>query len=212
VTALQAQVLDVRAGGLRHAQPVEREQGDQRMLGSRAEPGGDQERAELVAVQGGGVRLVVQPGAADVRGGRVVEEFFLDGVLVEPGDGAQPPGHGGAGPTLGLELGAKLSMSARRTENSGRDRARHQPVNWRRSSVYASRVRPRYPARKPAIASRSAWENTGWTGTREVEGIVAAIGHLRGQPDPGGRAAAGQSDGRCPQRMTASEGELRHDL
>ena len=58
------------------------------MLGGRAEPGGDQERAELVAVQGGGVGLVIQPGTADVRGGRVVEEFFLDGVLVEPGNGA----------------------------------------------------------------------------------------------------------------------------
>ena len=28
-----------------------------------------------------------------------------------------------------------LGMSARRTVNSGRDRARHQPVNWRRSRV-----------------------------------------------------------------------------
>jgi hypothetical protein len=110
VPAFQAQVLDVRSGGLRDAQPVEREQGDQRVLGGRAEPGGDQERAEFVAVQGGGVRLVVQPGAADVRGGRVVEELFLDGR-------------------------AKVSMSARRTEKSGRDRARHQPVNCRRSRV-----------------------------------------------------------------------------
>ena len=34
----------------------------------RAEPGGDQERAELVAVQGDGVRLVVHPRTADVSG------------------------------------------------------------------------------------------------------------------------------------------------
>jgi hypothetical protein len=39
VTALQPQVLDVRAGGLRHSQPVERDQGDQRVLGGRPEPG-----------------------------------------------------------------------------------------------------------------------------------------------------------------------------
>jgi hypothetical protein len=51
--AFQAQLLDIGAGGFRYPQPVEREQGDQRMLGGRAEPGGDQERAELVAVQGG---------------------------------------------------------------------------------------------------------------------------------------------------------------
>ena len=74
------------------------------MLGGRAKPGGNQERAELVAVQGSGVRLVVQPGTADVRGGRVVQEFFFDGVLVEPGDGAQPPGDGGTGPAAGFQF------------------------------------------------------------------------------------------------------------
>jgi hypothetical protein len=92
VAALEPQVLDVRAGRLRHPQPVEREQGDQRVLGGRAEPGGDQERAELVAVQGGGVRLVVQPRSADVRGRGMLEEFFLDGVPVKPGDGAKAAG------------------------------------------------------------------------------------------------------------------------
>jgi hypothetical protein len=74
------------------------------VLGGRAEPGGDQERAELVAVQGGGVRFVVQAGAADVCGGRVLEELFFDGVLVEPGDRAQPPGNCGAGPALGFQF------------------------------------------------------------------------------------------------------------
>ena len=33
------------------------------------DPGGDQEAAEFVAVQRGGVRLVVQPGTTDVRRG-----------------------------------------------------------------------------------------------------------------------------------------------
>jgi hypothetical protein len=78
VPALQAQVLDVRPGRLRHPQPVQRQQRDQRVLGGRPEPGGDQQRAELVAVQGGGVRLVIQPGTTDVRCGRVLEELFLD--------------------------------------------------------------------------------------------------------------------------------------
>ena len=59
---------------------------------------------------------------------------------------------------------AKPSMSARRTANRLRERARHQLVNWRRSSAYASRVRPRYPARNPASASRSASLNAGWRG------------------------------------------------
>jgi hypothetical protein len=62
VPALQAEVVDVGAGGLGNPQPVQREQGDQRILGRRAEPGGDQQRAELVAVQRDRVGLVVHPG------------------------------------------------------------------------------------------------------------------------------------------------------
>ena len=46
VAALQSQLLEVCAGGLGHPQPVQRQQGDQRVLGGRAEAGGDQERAE----------------------------------------------------------------------------------------------------------------------------------------------------------------------
>jgi len=68
VAALESQVLDVGPDRLRYPQPVEGEQGDQGVLGGRAEPGGDQERAELAAVQVGGVRLVIQPRPADVRG------------------------------------------------------------------------------------------------------------------------------------------------
>jgi hypothetical protein len=40
VAALQAQVLDVGAGGLRDPQPVQGEQRDQRVLTRRPEPGG----------------------------------------------------------------------------------------------------------------------------------------------------------------------------
>ena len=113
VAALEPEVLDVGAGRLGHPQPVEGEQGDQRVLSGRAEPGGDQEGAELVAVQGGGVRLVVQPGTADVRGRRIIEEFLFGGGPVEPGDGAQPPGDRGAGPALGFQFaGVGLDVGA----------------------------------------------------------------------------------------------------
>src|SRR5262249_23488566 len=74
------------------------------MLDRRAEPGGDQERAELVAVQGDGMRLVIHPWAADVSARRMLEELFLDRVLVEPGDGVQPPGDGRAGPAPDFEF------------------------------------------------------------------------------------------------------------
>jgi hypothetical protein len=62
VTAFQAHCLDVRVGGFGDAQAVEGEQGDQGVLGGRAEAGGDQQGAQLVAVQAGGVRLIIQPG------------------------------------------------------------------------------------------------------------------------------------------------------
>ena len=93
--------------------PVQREQGDQRVLGGWSEPGGDQEAAEFVAVQRGGVATRIQPGTTDVRRGPVVQKFFLDGVLVEPGDGAQPPGDRGAGPAPGFQFpGEGLDVSA----------------------------------------------------------------------------------------------------
>jgi len=83
------------------------------LLGGGAEPGGDQERAEFVTVQGGGVRLVIQPRPSDVRGGGMLQEFFLDGVLAEPADAAQPPGGGGAGTAAGFQFaGEGLDVGA----------------------------------------------------------------------------------------------------
>jgi hypothetical protein len=107
VSALDAERLDVGVRGFGDAQPVEGQQGDQRVLDWRAEPGGDQERTEFVAVQSGGVGFVVQAGPANMRGGRVIEEFFLDRVPVEPGDGAQPPCDGGPGAAAGFQIAAE---------------------------------------------------------------------------------------------------------
>jgi hypothetical protein len=99
-----------------------------------AKTGGDQQRAELVTVQPGSVRLVIEPGTADMRGQRVIKQFFLDGVLVEPGDGAQPPGDGGPGAAAGLQVaGEALDVGAARLEQAD--------VIWRRSNAYASRGR-----------------------------------------------------------------------
>ena len=96
-------MLDVGAGRLRDPQPVEGEQGDEGVLGGRSEAGGDEDGAALGAVQGGGVRLVVQPGTPHMGGRGVVQELFLDRVLVAR-DGAQPPGDGTApGLTLARE-------------------------------------------------------------------------------------------------------------
>jgi hypothetical protein len=113
VPALEAHVLDVGAGGLGDPQPVQREQRDQRVPGRRPEPGRHQQGAELVAVQGDGVGLVVDPRPADMGGRGAVQEFFLHCVFVEPGDGAQPPGDGGAGPASGFQVsGEALDVGA----------------------------------------------------------------------------------------------------
>jgi len=39
-----------------------------------------------------------------VGGRRMVQEFLLNGVLVEPGDGGQPPGDGGAGASSSFQF------------------------------------------------------------------------------------------------------------
>ena len=96
------------------------------MLKRRAGPGGDQQPAKLVAVQGGGVRLLVQPRPPDVGGRGVLEQAFFDGVRVEPGDGAQPPGDGGAGSPAFVQVAGE-ALDVRGADNEqGSEWARHQ--------------------------------------------------------------------------------------
>ena len=104
VSPLDTQGLDVGAGRFGDPQPVERQQGDQRMLGGRAKPGSDQQRAKLVTVEPGSVRFVVQAGPPHVGGGRVIEEFFFDGIAVEPRDGAEPTGDRGPCAAAGFQV------------------------------------------------------------------------------------------------------------
>ena len=103
------------------------------MLGGLAKACGHQQRAEFVAAQPGGVRLIVQAGAADMSGRRVIEEFFLHRVFVEPGDSAQPPRDRGAGPASGFQVaGEAFDVGAAGGEQVQGARAA-QVVNWRRS-------------------------------------------------------------------------------
>src|SRR5262249_15766790 len=78
---------------------------------------------------------------------------------------------------------AKHSMSGRLAWNRRRWCWWHQLAYWRKSSSYASRVRPLYPARNPASASRSVLVNTDATGMRAAEGVVVVIGHLPGRAE-----------------------------
>jgi hypothetical protein len=65
----------------------------------------------------------------------MIQELFLDRVPVEPGDGAQPPGDGGPGPSAGFQIAGEAFDVGAADGKQGQDRARHQMVNWRRSSV-----------------------------------------------------------------------------
>jgi hypothetical protein len=59
------------------------------------------------------VGLVVHPGTPDVHGWRMVEEFLLEGVPIEPRHRGKPAGDGGPGPAAALELpGEGLDVGA----------------------------------------------------------------------------------------------------
>jgi hypothetical protein len=112
VTPLQAEPVDVGSGGLRHSQPVEDEQRDQGMLGRLAQAGGHQQGPHLVAVQPGGMRLIVDARSAHMHGRRVSQQAFLFGVAVEAGDRAEPSGDGGPSSAAALQIaGESLDVS-----------------------------------------------------------------------------------------------------
>ena len=115
----------------------------------------------------------------------MLERFFLDGVLVEPGYGAQPPGDGRAGTAAGFQFaGEGLDVGA--ADREQRKRPGAAPAGELPQVEGAGLTgQSAVAGQNPASASRSASVNTGCTGAREVEGIVAAIGHLLGQPGPG---------------------------
>jgi hypothetical protein len=52
-----------------------------------------------------------------MRGRGMVEQLLFDGVPVEPGDGAQPPGDGGPGAAAGFQIaGEALDVGTARLE------------------------------------------------------------------------------------------------
>lgn len=112
------------------------------VLGRGAELGGDEHGADFIAVQAGGMGLVVDPRPPHVHGRGAIEQVFLDRVPVQARDGGQPAGDRGTGAAGGFEVAAECSMSAQRAANRRSCRCRHRAVNWRRSRAYASQVMP----------------------------------------------------------------------
>ena len=67
VPTFKAELFDIRAERLRHPQPIQRQQRDQRVLAGAAQPRRDQHGADLVAIEAGRVRFVVEARAAHMH-------------------------------------------------------------------------------------------------------------------------------------------------
>ena len=147
VSAFRAQVLDIGAGGFGDAQPVQGQQGDQGVLQWGAKPGGYQQGTEIVAVQGGGVRLIVQAGPPHVGGRGMVQEFLLDRVLKEPGDRAQPPGNGRASAASCFQVAGEAFDVGAADGEQGKGAGAAPGGELAQVQRIASRVSSRYPAR-----------------------------------------------------------------
>jgi hypothetical protein len=81
------------------------------VFGEAAQPGSDEQGADLVAVQPDGVGLIVQAGPADMDRRGMIEEILLHGIAVEAGDRAQPTSDRGVSwpsllqcPGVGLDI------------------------------------------------------------------------------------------------------------
>ena len=112
------------------------------MLGSSSEAGSYEESAEFVAVESTDVLLVVEARPADMDSWRVIEKLLLDGVAVEAGDRAKPPGNVARALPRSSRSRPKHSMSTRLASKRRMWCPSHQVANWRKSKAYASLVSP----------------------------------------------------------------------
>jgi hypothetical protein len=193
VTALQAQVLDVGAGSFRYPQPVQGEQRDQRVLEWR--PEGQRLPAAPSSLRSRATTWDSQStrGRRTCAAGERSKSSSWTAYLQHPAMADSRRVTVARGRPLASRSQAKVSMPARRTANRATERVRHQLVSWRRSRAQASRVRPRYPARNPARATRSAWVKTGWIVASAADGTAVVIGHLPAGLEPGSWASPGPS-------------------
>jgi hypothetical protein len=108
-------------------------------------------------------------------GGRgVIQELFFDGVLVEPGDGGQPPCDGGASTSPGFQLpGETFDVGAADCKQGQRTSAApgSELVQVLRVGLAGQAA---VPGQEPGEASRSSSVKAGWMGTR----AAVVIGRL----------------------------------
>jgi len=117
VAALEAEGFDVCADRFGDAEAVQGEERHQRVVAWRRQAGGDQDGAELVAVEVGDMGLVVDAWPADVHRRGMLDDTLLLGVPAEPDDRAQPASHRGPGPAAILEVaGEAFDVNASHVE------------------------------------------------------------------------------------------------
>jgi hypothetical protein len=179
--------------------PVEGEQRDRRVICCRAEPGGDQQGANLAAARADCVGLVVQAGTADVRGRRVIEQLLLYRVLVQPGDGAQAPGDGGAGAAPGLQVaGEALDVGAAGGEQGQSVRVAPGGV-LAQVQLVGLAGQAAVPGQDPRDGEPLGGGEGGGDGDEDSGRMRVAMGYLRGtRLRPGLGAARPQQQTRIP--------------
>jgi len=123
----------------------------------------------------------------------MLQELFLDRVLVGPGDGAQPPGDGRAGPAAGFEFpGEAFDAGAADGEQGqgagaapGGELAQVECVRLAGQASVSGQV--------PARASRSGSVKAGWIVASAVDGRQWSSGTSRPGWNREGRASSGPS-------------------
>jgi hypothetical protein len=161
---------------------------------SAAEPGSYQQGAELVAVQRDRVRLIIQPRPPHMGRRGVIQEFFLDRVLVEPRDSAQPPGNGRPRPPSCFQVPGKAfdAGPADREQVQGAGTAPAGEL----AQVQGIRVtgQAAVACQEPGEREPLGVGENGWIVASAVDGAAVVIGHLPAGLEPGAWARPGPSD------------------
>ena len=123
----------------------------------------------------------------------MLQELFFDGVPVEPGNGAQPPGHGRPGPAAGFEFPGKAfdvgAADGEQAQGPGAAPAGELAQVQRVRFAGQAAVSGQEPGEGEPFGSVKA----GWIVASAVDGVAVVIGHLPAGLEPEGWASAGPS-------------------
>ena len=121
MSALGAQVLDVRSQSLGDAEAVEPEEKNEGERPRAVLLGRTDEGGQLVSVEARGHGVGPDPGTLHVGHGVTGDHVFADGVLVEAGECAEAPGNGGRGAAIDLGQGPGVGVDVGSLRRQGVD-------------------------------------------------------------------------------------------